>query len=251
MYNSENSEVKPETLKELDNALAELKIKSNKQENEDGISIVNKKEEGVDDFNFLDECLQGTNEKLNLTADEKEDLDDLDDEAIQKEYADFMKNIASNDNANDFLSQLNKLMESGVGDMIGMNNDFSNLLGSLDDNNQFDSLTDNLINQFIDKDVIYEPLKEARQKVNEHINADKKNKNQKNIKVLQILTEIINLMDTNSQTTPTGRERIMQLFEELQEEGGLPEEIIQQSVKDNPEMAKLQDLTQGKNCVIF
>lgn len=202
-----------------------------------------------EEMDLLNECLVGANEKLNLTADEKDDLEDLDDEQIQKEYEEFMKNISGGTNANDFLSQLNKMMEGGFNGDANM--DFGNLLGDMGDGNDFDVFTDNLITQFIDKEVIYEPLKEARQKVDELMDTAPANRSPKNIRISQILSELIGLMDKDLQKTPEGKEKIMQLFEELQDNGGLPEEIVKTSVGDNPEMAKLQEMTQGKGCTIF
>lgn len=238
------------SLKELDQELENLKIDHDDSSPND-INPQDQVQENQEEVDFLNDCLQGANEKLNLTHDEKEDLEDLDDEQIQKEYENFMRNIANSTKANDFLGQLNKLMEAGLNSNMNVDTDFGNLLGGLEEGNDFDVFTDNLIGQFIDKEVIYEPLKEAKQKVEEHINTATVNKTPRNIKVLQILNEIIELMDKDAQNTNEGKERIMQLFEELQDQGGLPEEIVKNSMADNPEMAKLQELTQGKGCIIF
>ena len=248
--NKDENRIADDAINEIEKELDALQIDPKTHTNEE-TKPNDGKTENPNDVDFLDECLTGANEKLNLTADEKDDLEDLDDEQIQKEYEAFMKNLGSNANATDFLGQLNQLMEGGLTGDKNLDGDFGNILGGLDEGNDFDMFTDNLIGQFIDKEVIYEPLKEARQKVDEHVNESVANKTEKNIKILGILDNIIKLMDEDAQKTSEGKEKVMQLFEDLQEQGGLPDEIVKTHINDNPEMAKLQELTKSKGCTIF
>ncbi len=125
-----------------------------------------------------------------------------------------------------------------------------NFLDGLDDNETFDKFTTDLLNQFVNKDLIYEPILEAKKKVQALIDKDPKNKTKANLDKLAKIDEIVLLLDKKDQTQED-KDKIIKKFEELNDSGGLPEEIMKDCIKDNPELANLQSLGKGKGCDIF
>ena len=247
--NAEKANLEKETVDELANKMERLEVGNSSQK--DPSHLDSKMELNENDMGFLDDCLLETNKKLNLTADEKDDLDDLDDEEIEKEYEEFMRNISQNAQVNDFMGQLSQLMESGI-NIDGNNPEgLGNFLGGLDESADFDVFTDNLIGQFIEKDIIYEPLTEARQKVEEHVAAKEENRTEQNLKVLTILNNILSTLDKEDYKSPENREKVMKLFEDLHDNGGLPEEIMKECLTNNPELKNLQNMGKGQGCSIF
>lgn len=67
-----------------------------------------------------------------------------------------MKQIQESNEMDVIFSQMNNLLESRVGSDAN-----SHFLESFDAGNDFESFTDNLLEQFVQKSVIYEPLKET------------------------------------------------------------------------------------------
>ena len=198
---------------ELTKQLDGLELKNELQK--DPSYLDSKMELNENDMGFLDDCLQETNQKLNLTADEKDDLEDIDDEEIEKEYEEFMRNMSQNAQVNDFMGQLSQLMESSINIDGNSQEGLGNFLGGIDESADFDMFADNLIGQFIEKEVIYEPLKEAKQKVEEHIAKNPENQSDKNLKILTILNNILSTLDKDDYKSPENREKVMKLFEDL------------------------------------
>lgn len=196
-----------------------------------------------EDLDLINECVAKSNNKLNISVDEKEELNNLDDEAIEKEFNDFMKNINKNNSADEFLNEISKIMEKGVGEQD------PNFLKGFDDNN-FDNFSKNLLYQFVNKDVIYEPLKEAKKKIEELLENNKNDKKNENEEKLKLINDIILLLDKNSNDEKI-KEDIITKFEELNDKGGLPDQIVKNCMKENPDLKNFQSFTGGKACSIF
>ncbi len=66
-----------------------------------GVSGSGKKEgKDVDEeMEFMNECLAKSKNKLNISMNEKDELDDLDDEKIEQEFNDFLKSFSQNQQA--------------------------------------------------------------------------------------------------------------------------------------------------------
>lgn len=217
------------------------------QKNFEKLSIIKSSKESQnfdEDLDLLNECVAKSRNKLNISVDEKEELDNLDDEAIEKEFNEFMKNISKDNTADQFLNEISKIMEKGVGQQD------PNFLNSFDDGN-FDNFSKNLLYQFVNKDVIYEPLKEAKKKIEELVQNKKNDKNLKvNNEKLKLINDIITLLEIENSNDKI-KEEVICKFEELNDKGGLPEEIVKNCMKENPDLENFQKFTNGKACQIF
>ena len=65
-------------------------------------------------MDFINDCLNISKNKLNISMTEKDKLDDLDDEKVEKEFHNFLNEIQKDHEASEFMNQMNKLLESGI-----------------------------------------------------------------------------------------------------------------------------------------
>ena len=70
---------------------------------------------------FIDDNTSTTKNKLNISINEKDDIDDLNDEEVEQEFTAFLQEMQKNSEANDFLNQMNLLMESGMNNSMNDN----------------------------------------------------------------------------------------------------------------------------------
>ena len=59
---------------------------------------------------FIDDNTSTTKNKLNISINEKDDIDDLNDEEVEQEFTAFLQEMQKNSEANDFLNQMNLLV---------------------------------------------------------------------------------------------------------------------------------------------
>lgn len=158
-------------------------------------------------------ALDDFDEKLNLTADERD-------------------NESENDfgNANEMNEEFEKLMkdfQQGADPGIGMdpNKIFSEMFGNgkFDANNMnMEDLADNLLGEFLNKDILYEPLKEAKtayetylQENKEKLTATETSNYESQYNILICLLDVL-------ETEPSNKEKLTNLFEQMQEKGAPP-----------------------------
>lgn len=180
-------------------------------------------------LDLIDSALQKTH-KLNLSMDEKEDLEDINEEDVAKEFENFMKEMNQGAGAGDFMAQLNQMLGGSLEDGEG-------------DDNDIDSTANKMLFRMMDKDIIYEPLLEAREKMRAFV--DKNEDNTKYKPRLKLIEELIELLDKGD-NSDASKELMSQKFEQLQDLGGIPQEILSDCAKENPELAG-----QLGNCPIF
>lgn len=150
------------------------------------------KGEKVDD---LDEDLDQFDEKLNLTAGE-EDMKAMLGGDMDKEYKKFMENMQQMEDGgaqdqmpqfenmlSGLLNELGGSMKDGQGDpdqAKNLENMFKGLQGlgdpgeggDKDKNPQLENFADNLLNEFMEKEIIYEPLLDARKQYDAYLAKD-------------------------------------------------------------------------------
>ena len=180
-------------------------------------------------LDLIDSALQKTH-KLNLSMDEKEDLEDIDEEDVAKEFENFMKEMNQGAGASDFMAQLNQMLGGTLEDGEG-------------DDNDIDDTANKMLFRMMDKDIIYEPLLEAREKMRAFV--EKNEGNTKYKPRLKLIEELIELLDKGDNSDAC-KELMSQKFEQLQDLGGIPQEILSDCAKENPELAG-----QLGNCPIF
>lgn len=178
--------------KETKDNEAEKKIPSNEEVDEDKDAL-----NALDDFD----------EKLNLTADEKDDQEDI-------------------NMGNDFNQEFENLMkefQNGIGENFDSNpmfNEFfdpKNLRG-----NNMEDLADNLLGEFLNKEILYEPLKEAKTAYEDYFKekgdtlpAGEKSNYEKQYSLLMKIVEVLD-------NEPENKAKLTSLFEEMQENGTPP-----------------------------
>lgn len=208
-----------------------------------------------DEVDFLDDCLP-TTDRLNLTADEKDELEDLDEATIEAEYEKFIKSTDQNEQMKALLQNFQNILnfeETKTGNesknpLFDMNFDnFSNEKG-------FGEMTDAMLGTFLQKDMIYEPLHEAKKKLEEllqkHPNDESSKKKMVEDKAkYDLICELIALYDKPDFDSPTNKEIITAKFEELHDMGGLPSELMQEGMKGMPKLDDLENMEE--KCNIF
>lgn len=214
---------KPEPLSESQNPKSELK-------------------DTTDDI--LNDCLP-SNHKLNLTADEKDELEDLEDPVNDAEYENFIRSLDTNEQAKSLLNQLGNMfggMEGGAGQFSEPPVDHP-MFGAGFDQNNFEDMTNQMLGNFLQKDVIYDPLKEAKAKLEDFLKTEPKTdaEQQKRVndqKIYGLVNELIALFDKPDHDSKENKEVIMNKFEELHDLGGLPTEIMGPMPKDMPNLGQ-------------
>lgn len=189
---------------------------------------------------LLNDCLP-SNHKLNLTADEKDELDDLEDPINDAEYENFIRSLDTNEQAKNLLNQLGNMFggaQGGAGQFSEPPGDHP-MFGAGFDQNNFEDMTNQMLGNFLQKDVIYEPLKEAKVKLEEYFSTEPKTpaeqqKRDNDKKIYGLVNELIALFDKPDHDSKENKEVIMNKFEELHDLGGLPTEIMGSVPKDMP-----------------
>jgi Pex19 protein family. len=201
---------------------------------------------------------------------------DILDPELEKEYQKFMDDLAKGaGQGQDPMNQFAKLF----GDLLtGINeagnaeegkentgdnkaeNGIKNLLDAMMknvDNNDFDSVAQTLLKEFMDKDILEEPLKEARKNYENYFK-----ENEGKIKPEELAQYdaqykcILELIET-IEKEPENKEKMIQIFEKMHEHGLPPEGILSPLSKVGPGMtpddgnAGLPNMGDLNQCNIF
>lgn len=178
------------------------------------------------DFELMDDILNNSKNKLNLTKDNI----DANDEALNEAFNNMNMEGDEDDNI-DFNNILGDVMKDfDFGKEVNDNDfgGFSNLLHSCinisnDNNNKnidFDNITNQLLLKLLDKDIIYEPLLECKKNYEQLV--EKGTDLEKNKKIVAIITDMLAIIDKNDKDY---KDLLVEKFEELQEMGDFMTEI--------------------------
>ncbi|KAM3131210.1 hypothetical protein pb186bvf_016668 [Paramecium bursaria] len=190
------------------------------------------------DKNLLDQLEEAlSNEKkLNLTADKINPNDDEDEQEDDKD---------DDIEATQKLEGLMQNLLQGLGGDNEQTKQFQNLLGQFKDpqngEQNFDEMADKMLLQFMNKDLLYEPLKESKENyakvlANQELPQPQRQLYEKQAKCVDALLNQLEL-------DPDNKQKLVQLFEEMQAAGDPPKEIFQ---GENP-FSMLQD----NECKLF
>ncbi|EAR93628.2 Pex19 family protein (macronuclear) [Tetrahymena thermophila SB210] len=212
-----------------------------------------KKEAQIDD---LDAALdEGDDDPLNITQDERSQQgeDDIDPN-MKQEYEQFMKEMGEDGGKGmQFMNQMLGQMFQGMNlnvpgegqqpgnaqnqqgndfqggqmpDFNAFQNQFGDMFKNFEDNPEYDALANHLLQEFMDKDILEEPLVDSQKKYKEYLeqNKDKltaedKERYQKQQKCIDEILEIV-------QKEPNNKDKMIAKFEEMQEYGQPPEPLI-------------------------
>lgn len=181
-------------------------------------------------------------EKLNLTTDDK-DRDEAEDPEIEKEFENFMKGLGQSGQGSeeDAMKQLSSLMAGLMNEMkSGENNGeegpagptganfakmFEGLMGSLD-GGDMDSATNMFLEGVMEKDLLQEPLTEAKKHYETYLEENKgkltETESKNYTEQYNCITQLIEVLDTE----PNNKPKMIGLFEKMHEYGSLPPGIL-------------------------
>jgi peroxin-19 len=183
-----------------------------------------------------------------------------------------MKNLTNNSggNGDEAMNQLGNLLNElmgGMGGMAGANqtasnpeepgNDkdmmkkvFEDMMKNVNDGD-FDSVAQNLLKEFMDKEILYEPLQEAKKNYDEYLkaNTDKiKDEDMKNYKgQYECIEKLIKICDSDA----NNKEEMIKTFEQMHEFGMPPEGILNPLQKINPGLGGGPTNMNDPGCNIF
>ncbi|CAD8150709.1 unnamed protein product [Paramecium pentaurelia] len=211
-------------------------------------------QKGDDIMDDIADALDGEH-KLNLTADQNDD----DDEAINKECENFLNSLKGGEGQNVETDQLLKQFQGMMGNIlegINPNNQeqqkaFQDTFEKLEQAPQFDELADKMLLQFMDKDVLEQPMKETYDAYNKFIQENKNKLNEEELlkykKQKDCVEKIIDQLNTN----PNDKEKLIQLFENMQAEGDPPQEVFGGNENPLNFLNAPTEGAQGEPCNIF
>jgi len=203
--------------------------------------VIKQEKDEFDDI--LEKALEGADDKLNLTADESIDDEKLAPE-LEKEYEAFMKDLNKEANLGDE-NTVNELSSFMANLLSGLKNDpdmkdvgankmdenqikeaFSKMMSNEGSDNNIDDVAQKLLKEFMDKDILQEPLQEAeknylcylQEKGNTLNETDKKNYEAQ----LACVRELLETLDK----TPDNKDKMIEIFEKMHDYGLQPEGVL-------------------------
>jgi peroxin-19 len=202
-----------------------------------------------DELDILDKALEGTDDPLNLTADESVDDGEIDPK-VEEELNNIFKGMSSGgDTGNPGIDGIAQMMSKILGEFKDPTNAdpnnpnpnnanpgekeltdmFEKLLGGggkPGEGGDFDGMAQQLLKQFMDKDVLFEPLQEAEKSYVEYlekngttISADDKKRFEAQ---LNCVKELIQTLDKE----PDNKDKMITLFEQMHDHGDTPPGVL-------------------------
>lgn len=108
------------------------------------------------------------------------------------------------------------------------------MFSKLEKNPNFDNFTNKLLDEFMDKEILEEPLKEAKESYTNFLKekGDTLNEDDKTrfIKQSECINELLVILEKD----PQNKIKLVETFEKMQEYGSPPEEITKSVEKDSP-----------------
>ncbi|CAD8057096.1 unnamed protein product [Paramecium sonneborni] len=211
-------------------------------------------QKGDDIMDDIAEALDGDH-KLNLTADQNDD----EDEAINKECENFLNSLKGEGTQNVETDQLLKQFQGMMGNIlegINPNNQeqqkaFQETFEKLEQAPQFDELADKMLLQFMDKDVLEQPMKETYEAYNKFISENKNKLNEEELKKFEKQKDCVEKIIDQLNTNPNDKEKLIQLFENMQAEGDPPQEVFGGNENPLNFLNAPTEGAQGEPCSIF
>ncbi|CAD8055896.1 unnamed protein product [Paramecium sonneborni] len=211
-------------------------------------------QKGDDIMDDIAEALDGDH-KLNLTADQN----DEDDEAVNKECENFLNSLKGEGTQNIETDQLLKQFQGMMGNIlegINPNNQeqqkaFQETFEKLEQAPQFDELADKMLLQFMDKDVLEQPMKETYDAYNKFIQENKNKLNEEDLKKYEKQKDCVEKIIDQLNTNPNDKEKLIQLFENMQAEGDPPQEVFGGNENPLNFINAPSEGAQGEPCSIF
>ncbi|KAL4468177.1 hypothetical protein ABPG72_017158 [Tetrahymena utriculariae] len=192
---------------------------------------------------------------LNITHDERSQQDEDDtDPNMKQEYEQFMKEMGEDGGKgmqfmNTIIGQMfqgmnlnvpgeaqqpgnaqnqqgNQFQGGQMPDLNAFQNKFGDMFKNFEDNPEYDALANHLLQEFMDKDILEEPLVDSQKKYKEYLeqNKDKltaedKERYEKQQKCIDEILEIVQKESNN-------KDKMIAKFEEMQEYGQPPEPLV-------------------------
>ncbi|CAK56525.1 unnamed protein product (macronuclear) [Paramecium tetraurelia] len=128
---------------------------------------------------------------------------------------------------------------------------FQDTFEKLEQAPQFDELADKMLLQFMDKEVLEQPMKETYEAYSKFIQENKNKLSEEELlkykKQKDCVEKIIDQLNNN----PNDKEKLIQLFENMQAEGDPPQEVFGGNENPLNFLNAPTDGAQGEPCSIF
>lgn len=177
-------------------------------------------------------------------------LQDLDDGYSNREDYRYSKKSRA-DTDNDILGQLDYLLESSMPSQNDIDIRGFDSMNTIDKFNDIDKFTEELLLDSVDKKVMLEPLKFAREKIHDQMKRGKNVTHSSNMKILTNIEKILDLLKRNECRTRIEKRRILEIFNDIQANGGLPKTVEKETLKKYPDMATFLAAKNEKDYLIF
>jgi len=198
-----------------------------------------KDEEMIDD-KLLDGMADDLEQKLNLTGGERTNEDDLGPEMDQY-FENFMQKLQQEggpEGAGFNFKDMNDMMKN-MFNGAGMEGEDDGM-DETEDGKKLDKMTDMLLEQFMDKEVLYEPLKSAKTELTTNIEkegVDPKDKETMKAQ-LKLIEDIIETFDKD----PTNKAKLISQFEEMNKVGSFFDIISKYSPQQSNKKDAFEEL---------
>lgn len=235
----EKEEEKKEEKKE------EKEVKEKKEGEKEGAPM--DEDEEVIDEDMMDGLADDLEQKLNLTGGERTVDDELGPE-MDKYFENFMEKLqgAAGEGGAEggpAFGDVKKMMDNLLGEG-GSGGALDGAFGEgTDDEAGLDKMTDALLGQFMQKDILYEPIQAARKELSQAIEkpeTEEKDKEQMKSQI-EAMDKILETFDKE----PDNTEKLISLFEEVNKAGSFMEIISKYSPEHAPGMKGLEGLFGG------
>lgn len=176
------------------------------------------------------------------------ELDEFENPELEKEFNDFMKSLQSGGEDNS-INQLTNMMGELFKNMGGPTAESEEQKGDADPEvskklndiftkfekaPQFDNFANKLLHDFMDKEILEEPLKDAKKSYETYLTEQSEKLGKEEVERFRNQEKCIDELITTLDKEPNNKDKLISLFEKMQEFGAPPEEITKNIEKDNP-----------------
>lgn len=152
---------------------------------------------------------------------------------------------------NDILGQLDYLMESNMQSQNDIDIRGLESMVAIDKNSEIDKFTEELMMDSIERSYMFEPMVDIKKMTENYIKKRKDQMNNVNMKTLTLIEKVIDLLKRNECRTKAEKKKILELFNDIQNNGGLPKVVERDASNRYPDMAMFIVPKSDKEYVIF
>lgn len=182
-------------------------------------------------------------------------LDEFTNPELEKEFTDFMKGLQGGGDDQNSMNQLTNMMGDLFKNMGGppngvpgegeeqkgpedahpeLSKKFEDMFSKFEKTPQFDNFATKLLHEFMDKEILEEPLKEAKKSYESFLVEKGSQLSKEEVDRFKNQEKCIDELILALEKEPNNKDHLINLFEKMQEYGAPPDEISKNIEKDNP-----------------